>query len=465
MLSRRIFLGTAAAGALRASQVSPRRPNILFFFPDEHRFDWTSLNPQLDIRMPNLAALAGNGVSFRNTLVASPLCAPSRACLASGKEYPRCGVRDNSEDYPVQQTTFYSVLRESGYHVMGCGKLDLHKASHTWGLDGKHQLREWGFSDGIDNAGKLDAIMSGKKQPADPYMAFLERERLRETHIADFAKRAGHAYAYTEPTPLPDRAYCDNWVAENGLQLLKASPKNQPWFLMVNFTGPHPPVDITRSMDHKCRGRNYPQPNRSTEFDPTTHVAIRQNYSAMVENIDRWLGVYMEELRQRGELENTIIVYSSDHGEMLGDHNLWGKTLPYQASAGVPLVMAGPGVVARGISGALVNHIDLGATFLECAGTHTTRDMDSRSLWPVLSGKARHHREFVRSGLWNWRLVYDGKHKLIRGFDPKAKGHGGGESAEHTADLLFDLESDPLENTNLASSRGDVVERLGKLLA
>jgi len=185
----------------------------------------------------------------------------------------------------------------------------------------------------------------------------------------------------------------------------------------------------------------------------------------MVENIDRWLGVYVEELRQRGELDNTIIVYSSDHGEMLGDHNLWGKTFPYQASAGVPLVMAGPGIEARGTSDALVNHIDLGATFLESAGTHTTQDMDSRSLWPVLSGKARHHREIVRSGLWNWRLAYDGKHKLIRGFDPKAKGHGPGDSGGSTAELLFDLESDPLENTNLASSHGDVVERLGKLLA
>jgi arylsulfatase A-like enzyme len=437
----------------------------MFFFPDEHRFDWTSLNPKLDVRMPNLAALAKNGVSFRNTLVASPLCAPSRACLASGKEYGRSGVRDNSENYPVQQTTFYSLLRESGYHVMCCGKLDLHKASYTWGLDGKHLLREWGFSDGIDNAGKMDAVLSGKKQPADPYMAFLEREHLREIHIADFATRAGQVFAHTEPTPLPDRAYCDNWVAENGLKLLKSSPKDQAWFLVVNFTGPHPPVDITQSMDHKCRGRNYPQPNRSSEFDSATHVAIRQNYSAMVENIDRWLGVYLEELRKRGELENTVIVYSSDHGEMLGDHNRWGKTLPYQASVGVPLVMAGPGIEARGISDALVNHIDLGATFLECAGTRPTRDMDSRSLWPVLSGKARHHREFLHSGLWNWRLVYDGKHKLIRGFDPNAKGHSQSESGSTTPDLLFGLESDPFENTNLAPSKGDVIERLSRLLA
>ena len=159
------------------------------------------------------------------------------------------------------------------------------------------------------------------------------------------------------------------------------------------------------------------------------------------------------------------MVYSSDHGEMLGDHNRWGKTLPYHASTCVPLVMAGPGVNARGVSDALVNHIDLASTFLDCAGTPTPKAMDSRSLWPVLSGKTRRHREFVRSALGKWRLVYDGTHKLIRGFDENVKTHQQGDAKSNPPDLLFDLPSDPLENTNLVSSRGDVVERLSKLLA
>ena len=464
-LSRRYFLGTAAASSLRALRgADGKRPNILFFFPDQHRFDWTCLNRELDVRMPNLAAVAKSGVTFRNTLVASPLCAPSRACLAAGKEYDRCGVSDNGEDYPVRQTTFYSLLRDSGYRVMACGKIDLHKASPSWGLDGKHLLPEWGFSDGIDNAGKMDAISSGADRPRDPYMAFLEREGLREMHVADFRKRAGRQYALTDPTPLPDRAYCDNWVAENGLKLLRGSPKNVPWFLMVNFTGPHPPVDITGSMERTCRGRGYPQPNESTEFDRETHTAIRQNYSAMVENIDHWLGAYLEELRRRGEHENTLIVYSSDHGEMLGDHNRWGKTLPYHPSVGVPLVVAGPGVAARGVSDALVSHIDLAASFLESAGRHTPKEMDSRSLWPLLSARALHHREFVRSGLWKWRMVYDGKHKLIRGFDPRIKSNQNAAGGGTVPDLLFDLQSDPLENADLARSKGDVVERLRKHL-
>ena len=165
----------------------------------------------------------------------------------------RAAERDNGDDYPYR--LFARPVPMSLDHVMGCGKMDLHKASYTWGLDGKHLLPEWGFSDGIDNAGKLDAILSGAEKPQDPYMAFLDREKLRETHIADYHNRTGHAYAYTDPTPLPDRAYCDNWIAENGLKLLHAAPKDRSWFLAVNFTGPHPPVDITRSMDRACRGR------------------------------------------------------------------------------------------------------------------------------------------------------------------------------------------------------------------
>jgi len=464
-ISRRYFLGAAASALGTLKAASGKRPNILFFFPDQHRYDWTSVNPRLDVRMPTLAALAKTGVAFRNAVVTSPLCAPSRACLASGKEYDRCGVRDNGEDYPVQQPTFYAMLRESGYHVMGCGKIDLHKKSYTWGLDGKHLLPEWGFSDGIDNAGKMDAILSGEEHPQDPYMAFLEREGLRQMHIADFHQRAGHAYANTAPTPLPDRAYCDNWLAENGLRLLGAAPKTQPWFLVVNFTGPHSPEDITRSMERTCRGRDFPQPNQSTEFDAPTHVAIRQNYSAMVENIDRWMGAFLEAVRKRGDLENTLIVYSSDHGDMLGDHDRWGKTLPYHPSVGVPLVVSGPGVNPAGTSDALVSHIDLAGTFLEYAGIRPPKDMDSRSLVPLLSGKARHHREFVRSGLSKWRLVYDGKHKLIRGFDPRVKRAQDTAAPAAPPDILFDLESDPLENANIASSRGDVVEKLRRLPA
>jgi arylsulfatase A-like enzyme len=436
----------------RASAAPKGRPNILLLFPDQHRFDWTGLNPKLDIHTPNLQSLARRGVTFTHAIVPSPLCAPCRAAIASGKEYHRCRVPGNQANYPLNQTTFYSLLRLSGYHVTGCGKLDLHKATEDWGLDGSGLLREWGFSDGIDNAGKMDAVRSGASQPKDPYMAMLYQKQLAKTHIEDLGRRSKEGYRATFPTPLPDDSYCDNWVAQNGLKLIERAPKDKPWFLAVNFTGPHNPMDITRSMEPGCRGRNYPQPNRPFDYPGETHVAIRQNYTAMVENIDQWTGVYVETLRRRGELDRTLIIYSSDHGEMLGDHGRWGKSVPYQPSVGVPLVAAGPGVEHGKTSSALVSLVDLAATFLDYAGVPVPSEMDSKSLRPVFQGKAKSHRRKLQSALGDWRMVWDGRYKLIEGFQAARQ--------EQPKTLLFDLAGDPLENVNLAAGHSDVIDRL-----
>jgi arylsulfatase A-like enzyme len=176
----------------------------------------------------------------------------------------------------------------------------------------------------------------------------------------------------------------------------------------------------------------------------------------MVENIDRWIGVYLNKLRERGELENTLVVFSSDHGEMLGDHNLWGKQMPYQPSVSVPLIISGAGVQPLGSSDALASTMDLAATFLDYAGVPRPGDMDSLSLRPMLEGKTRTHRAFVSSGLGLWRMVFDGRYKFIRGFDPGRPRiwlHRG-DSLRYSEPaaaplLLFDLEKDPLENVNL----------------
>lgn len=443
MLTRRDFVG----GAALAASAAPRQPNILLLFPDQLRFDWLGIGSSLPVRTPNIDALARRGVRFTRVVTPSPLCAPARACLASGMDYRRCRVPDNAVDYPLDQPTYYGMLRERGYHVLGCGKLDLHKATLDWGLDGKRMLKEWGFTDGVDNAGKRDAVRSGAVTPKDPYMAWLHRRGLAAAHVADFKKRRGQDVTF--PTPLPDDAYCDNWLSRRGLELLRAVPPGRPWHLAVNFTGPHEPWDITVSMERTCRGRTFPQPNGNKQYPPEAHVAVRQNYTAMVENIDRWVGTFVDEVRRRGELENTLVVFSSDHGEMLGDHNRWGKSVPWQPSIGVPLIVAGPEVKPT-VSDALVSTVDLTATFLDYAGMAKPKQMDSRSLRPVVEGRARTHREFLRSGLKKWRAVWDGRHKLVTGF---------GEAPE-----LYDLVADPLENRNLAAETPRVISRLQELL-
>ena len=426
------------------------RPNILFCFPDQHRPDFVAGDDDLPVRTPYLDELAARGVRFTRAHCASPLCAPSRACLASGKPYDYCRVPDNSADYPLDQPTVYQALRDSGYHVAGAGKFDLHKATLDWGLDGKRLLTDWGFSDGIDNEGKWDGVRSGAETPMGPYMAYLHERGLAAAHVKDFQQRNRQDCVHT--TPLPEEAYCDNWVANNGAGLLRNFPKDRPWFLQVNFTGPHDPWDITYRMQSRWYGVEFPPPVDSTQLNAGVHSAIRRNYAAMVENIDRQMGMLIDEIDSRGELDNTVVIWSSDHGEMLGDHNCWGKSVWFQPSVGVPLVMAGPGIEQGAVSDALVQVHDLAATWLDFAGVAPLAgpDVDSRSLRPLLTGAETAGRPHLISGLRKWRMVNDGKFKFVLRI--------GGEP------LLYDLEADPLEQRNIAGSAPDVEARLADLI-
>jgi choline-sulfatase len=425
-----------------------RKPNFLFLLPDQWRPDWLPGDAKIPVKLPNIQALAARGMRFTKVLCASPLCAPSRACLATGREYKNAGVPSNQYDFPLNQPTYYQALKNAGYHTLACGKVDLHKKTLDWGLDGRRLLAEWGFSSGIDNAGKGDAVRSGAVTPKDPYMAMLHNRDLAQKHVADFKNR--RQYSATHATPLPDDAYCDNWIAGNAKKLLQQAPRNKPWHLVVNFTGPHSPMDITHSMEASARSRQYPQPNRNTEFDPETHIKIRQNYTAMCENIDRRIGEIIDEVKARGELDNTLIVFSSDHGEMLGDHNRWGKHVPYQASAGIPLIIAGLDVESNRQSSALASLIDIAATFLDYAGLERLPKMEALSLRPALTGKTQVHREILHSALEEWRLVWDGRYKLVEGYTSET--------------MLFDLETDPLENKNLVTTEKEVANRLRKRL-
>ncbi len=436
-------------------------PNILFFLPDQHRPDWLGLNPALPLRTPHSDALAQRGVRFTRAFCPSPLCAPSRAALASGRDYHRCGVVNNNQDYPLDQPTYYQALRDGGYRVAGVGKFDLHKGlakpeDLDWHLDGSRLLHEWGFTEGIDNEGKLDGSNAYRLHggPRGPYLAFLQDRGLAETYVREHETRKQHMDAYT--TALPDDAYCDNWIAENGLRFLRGFPADQPWHLVINFTGPHNPMDVTATMlatgpSPGWQDVDLPLPHNNDHPDREGLLRNRQNYAAMIENIDRHVGRYIDVVRERGELDNTLIVYASDHGEMLGDHGRWGKSTWHSPSTGIPLIVAGPGLTRGVTSDALVSLNDLTATFLELAGVEPLPTMDSQSLLPVLSGSAQNHRDVVISGLDDWRMIYDGRYKLVL--------------STQRAPLLFDLDNDPWEDTDLAAQRPDVVARLRNQLA
>ena len=433
-------------------------PNILFFLPDQHRPDWLGTHPELPLRTPNLDRLCAAGTQFTNAFTPSPLCAPARACLASGLNYARCRVPSNKESFPLDLPTYYQRLRDCGYRVCGVGKFDLHKdlarppAELDWHLDGSRCLEEWGFTEGIDNEGKLDGSSSYRAagKPKGPYLHFLHQQGLAETYIREHGDRKRFCDAYV--TRLPDAAYCDNWVAENGLRFLRAFPEKQPWHLVVNFTGPHNPMDVTRRMHDAWRDVRFPMPieNTQPEYAPEDHQRNRQHYAAMIENIDRQVGRFIEAVRERGELDNTLVIYASDHGEMLGDHNRWGKSTWYTPSTGVPLILAGPGVARGRRSRALVSLHDLTATILEYAGAPPLPSMHARSLCKLLEGEIDTHRGHVVSALGDWKMIFDGRHKLVlrAGAPP----------------LLYDLEEDPWERNDLARDRPDIVDGLTPVL-
>ncbi len=419
-----------------------RAPNLLFLFPDQHRPDWLRCtSPQLALRTPHIDRLAERGVRFTNAVCSSPLCAPSRACLASGRSYDRCGVLGNDVNYPLDQATYYQRLRDAGYRVAGVGKFDLHKGlgdpeNLWWELDGSRDLDAWGFTEGIDNEGKFDGSCSYRRlgEPRGPYLAMLQQRGLADAYVEEHTRIKETMGAYT--TVLPDDAYCDNWVAHNGMKFLRDFPRDQPWHLVINFTGPHNPMDVTASMRQRWEDVDFPEPHANDEPDREGLLRNRQNYAAMIENIDDHVGRFLDEVERRGELDQTIIVYASDHGEMLGDHGRWGKSTWHQPSSGVPLIVTGPDVRQGAVCDLPVVLHDLTASFLDWGGAVQLPEMEGQTLRPLLEGATSSHRDAVVSGLHEFRIVYDGRYKLVSFRD--------GESA------LYDLQEDPWEDVAVA---------------
>lgn len=433
-------------------------PNILFFFPDQHRPDWLAFaSPDLPLSTPNIDRLAAEGTNFTRAYCTSPLCAPSRASLASGRHYSRCRVPNNHFDYPLDQPTYYQSLREAGYRVAGVGKFDLHKdtsdfANLDWHLDGSRLLEEWGFTEGIDNEGKIDGSMSYRMNggPRGPYLKFLHDRGLADVYVAEHARIRENMGAYT--TALPDDAYCDNWLSDNGLRFLRDFPTDTPWHLVINFTGPHGPMDVTESMRERWADVDFPPPHRANpDADPGGLLRNRRNYAAMIENIDRQVGRFIDLVEERGELDNTIIVYASDHGEMLGDHGRFGKSIWREASARVPLIVRGPGVASGASSSALVSLHDLAATFIDYADAAVLPAADAVSLRPLLAETTDVHRDVAVCGLDDWRMATDGRHKLVL--------------QDGRTPLLFDLEDDPWEDRDVLDERTDIARRLRMRIA
>lgn len=448
-----------------SKQPGQTEPNILFLFPDQWRWDWLGCEEspygKVPVRTPNLDALARRGVRFTQCRTNSPLCAPARACLATGARYHRCGVPDNTFDLDPGRTTVFNLLRDAGYRTGTCGKNDLHKNTAWKGHDGwTRLLGQYGFTEAIDQSGKLDAANSGRLDRGGPncsYTSYLHARGLFDTFVNDYIRRGQVASNTTdvEPTPLSREHYTDDFCGRKALQLLDGFPEEGPWLLWVNWPGPHDPFDPPHQLRDRYANVEFPPPVNGATFDskqrPINHMQIRRNYAAECEGIDEWVGRIIDKIAERGELDNTLIVFSSDHGEMLGDHGRFTKQVPQDGSVRVPLIVAGPGVATGEVNNSLVELIDISATLLDFAGLPTPGDWDARSLRPLLTKSPPvEHRDVQVSELKDWRMLCDGRFKLVETQSEPAR--------------LFDLVEDPGETRDVADQRPDVLRRLSQRL-
>lgn len=422
------------------------RPNLLILFPDQWRWDWLGCEipalGKVPVLTPNIDALARRGVRFTQCRTNSPLCSPARACLSLGVRYERCGVAGNQQITPTDRPTFFRQLRDAGYHTATCGKSDLFKPDKTDNPGGYLPIMsEYGFSDGIDHRGKGDAVYWGRAGIAEPYTIMLRERGLLDMHLHDHPANPLDRAAY--PTPLPKDAYTDDFCRDNALRLLARAPADKPWCLWVNFPGPHDPFDPPRSVLDRYRGTSFPPPVAPGDTWPAHRdpSSDRLHYAGACSNIDDAIGRILAELECRGELDRTIVIFTSDHGEMLGDHGRWAKSVWYEPSIHVPLIIAGPGVHRGEVDPSLVELIDVAATATELGGAKPVAGWDSRSLAARLGTTLPHapHRTATVSALGSWRCVTDGRWKLVT------------ETAHPPR--LFDLHADPAEVNDLAGSQ------------
>lgn len=436
-----------------------KRPNFLFLFPDQWRWDWIGAEGRVPVHTPHLNALAKRGLRFTNARTCSPLCGPSRACLATARHFHRAGVMDNRDELDPALPNMFQALKAAGYAVMTCGKSDLHTASECFDDSGWHpHLGRLGFTDGIDFPGKWRGINRIRNKLPDAYSAFLRQRGLIETYIQDMLERDQQRRTEpvrrhsTRPSPLPEDATADAFCGLSGLALLKRCPPDQPWLLWVNFPGPHEPFDPPASRVSKFAGTVFPDPICPGSSAGEDHQGIRQNYAAMIAHIDDWIGQLCAAVEQRGETENTWIIFASDHGEMLGDHGRWYKQSPREASVRIPLIVSAPHQTRPTTCHALVEQIDINPTILDLAGLPALPHSDGHSLCPILQGQQDSLRQYACSALRDWRMVTDGRYKLIQ--------YTNGEQ------ILWDLESDPQELNNLSSNPeyAPIVNRLQGLL-
>lgn len=451
-----------------ARAMTATRPNILFLYADQHRADVMGSAGNAVVVTPALDRLAAEGLRCTNAWTESPICQPARASLLTGRYPVDHGVVGNfRRECSPDWDTFPKALQAAGYETASIGKT--HFSGWPMGPDGvldtPPPADEWIGAFGFDHVvEEFDRyVHTGGQQT--PYMKFLIDHDALEPYRAEIQARfrIGDRHWEAVTSPLPQELDLTSFLAAEAETWLAARPAERPWFLQLSFVQPHVPlmgdplwaehyadvaIERTASAAPQTESEAWAthleflrRHSHSELLTDEFVLAGARQYYAMVSLIDQKIGELLDLLERQGELENTLVVYSADHGEMLGDHDLMAKMNFYRSSVRVPLIVRPPGGASAVVHDGPVQAIDTIATMLDVADADL-HGSGAQSLMPLLNGSSDHRESALsmirlRANLPTWTAVTDGRHRLT--FDPET-----GEAVE-----LFDLESDPDEATNL----------------
>ncbi|MCY4537429.1 MAG: sulfatase-like hydrolase/transferase [Chloroflexi bacterium] len=434
-------------------------PNILLIMTDQHRWDYLGCGGADFVDTPNIDRLAASGIRFAKAFTNAPVCAPARIGLATGMHPARIGTLDNNSYLPARLPTYYQALRDSGYRVGCVGKLDLAKPDPYNGRHGdRPQVYRWGFTHPEECEGKMHAAQGDPSAPHGPYTHYLKDRGLLQAFWNDYRMRArqGWILGASHYSVLSTEDFEDSYIGRRAAQWIETIPDDFPWHLFVSFVGPHDPFDPPREYAEQFRNRPMPDAvpknrngkpqwirNRQQEFSAEELARIRRQYCALIKLIDDQVGALLDALAARDMLENTYIIFTSDHGEMLGDQGLFQKQAPYEPSIHIPLIVSGPGIERGAVSDALVEMSDLNPTICALAGVAPAPDMDARSFDQILFGEQREHRTEIVSALMNFTCLRTRAHKYVDNRDDMPE--------------LYDLQNDPGETRNIAEDCPDQV--------
>ena len=449
-------LGAAATAALTAAphakgaRPMPRRPNILFIMTDQHRGDCVGADGNDAIITPHLDRIAREGALFSKAYTSTPSCTPARAGLMSGLSpwnhgmlaYGRVGWK-----YPHELP---QEMRDAGYYTLGIGKMH-------W----SPQRSLHGFHDTIlDESGRVQSI-----DFRSDYRSWFYTEA---PALDPDATGIGFNDYDAKPYVLPERLHPTAWTGDTAVNFLEGYDREEPFFLKVSFARPHSPYDAPERFWKMYEGRDIPEAvvgewagkyaPRSGDVSDIWHGDLgpeqvrtsRIGYYGSVTFIDEQIGRMLEVLENRGWLENTLILFTADHGDMTGDHHLWRKTYAYEASARIPMLMRWPEELVNARRGQRLTQTvelrDILPTCMDAAGAGVPDDIDGDSLLKLARGETADWRPYLDLehgrcyGAENhWNALTDGRWKYIY------HAHLGEEQ-------LFDLDNDPDELRDLSQT-------------